>query len=100
MIVCGTAGTGKSYLINAIVQCLGDKVIVSGTTGMAAFHICGATVHSVLQLPIRSCNKKDLQGSALIEDVQRQALPDYRRNVNAWSDDICMDRQTSKTSYR
>ena len=65
MIVCGTAGTGKSYLINAIVQCLGNKVIVTGTTGMAAFNIHGETLHSVLQLPVRSTNKKELQGSSL-----------------------------------
>ena len=50
MIVCGTAGTGKSYLINAIVQCLTNKVIITGTTGMAAFHISGETLYSVLQL--------------------------------------------------
>ena len=65
MIICGTAGTGKSYLISAIVQCLTNKVIVTATTGMAAFNICGETVHSVLQLPIRSTNKKELQGSSL-----------------------------------
>ena len=65
MIVCGTAGTGKSYPISAIVQCLADKVIVTGTTGMAAFNIYGETLHSVLQLPVRSTNKKELQGSSL-----------------------------------
>ena len=65
MIVCGTAGTGKSYLINAIVQCLRNKAIITGTTGMAAFNIGGETLHSVLQLPIRSTNKKELQGSSL-----------------------------------
>ena len=65
MIVCGTAGTGKSYLINAISQCLGDKCILTGTTGMAAFHICGKTLHSTLQLPIHSHREKDLEGSSL-----------------------------------
>ena len=65
MVVCGTAGTGKSYLINAIAQYLGDKCILTGTTGMAAFNICGKTLHSTLQLPVRSCGEKDLQGSAL-----------------------------------
>lgn len=65
MIVCGTAGTGKSYLINAIVQCLTNKVIVTGTTGMAAYNISGETLHSVLKLPVRSTNKRELQGSSL-----------------------------------
>ena len=32
---------------------------------MVAFNICGETLHSVLQLPIRSTNKKELQGSSL-----------------------------------
>lgn len=39
MIVCGTAGTGKSYLISAIAQVLGDTCVLTGTTGMAAFNI-------------------------------------------------------------
>ena len=62
---CGTAGTGKSYLINAIVQSLTNEVIITGTIGMAAFNIYGETIHSVLQLPIRSIKKKELQGSSL-----------------------------------
>ena len=41
MIVCGTAGTGKSYLINAISHCTTGRCILSATTGMAAFNICG-----------------------------------------------------------
>jgi ATP-dependent DNA helicase PIF1 len=32
---------------------------------MAAFNICGKTLHSALQLPIRSCTFKELQGSVL-----------------------------------
>ena len=65
MIISGTAGTEKPYLINAIVQCLGEKVIVTGTTEMAAFNIHGETLHSVLKLPVQSTNKRKLQGSSL-----------------------------------
>ena len=65
MIACGTAGTGKSYLISAISHALGNKCVVTGTTGMAAFNICGKTLHSTLQLPIHSCKFRDLQGSSL-----------------------------------
>lgn len=54
MIVCGTAGTGKSYLINAIAHALGSTCVLTGTTGMAAFHISGKMLHSALQLPIHS----------------------------------------------
>jgi len=65
MVACGTAGTGKSYLINTICQCLGDKCILTGTIGMAAFNICGKTLHSTLKLPIHTNVEKDMQGSSL-----------------------------------
>ena len=65
MIICGTAGTGKSYLISAIAQKLRSLCILTATTGMAAFNVCGQTLHSALQLPIRSYTFKDLQGSSL-----------------------------------
>ena len=65
MIVCGTAGTGKSYLISAIAGTLGSTCVLTGTTGMAAFNICGRTIHSTLQLPVNSSCFKDLQGNSL-----------------------------------
>ena len=64
MIVCGTAGTGKSYLINAISHCTTGRCILS-VTGMAAFSICGQTLHSVLQLPVHASSHINLQGPAL-----------------------------------
>ena len=65
MLIYGTAGTGKSYLIRSITQVLGTSCILTGTTGMAAFNICGTTVHSALKLPIHRSNHKDLQGTSL-----------------------------------
>ena len=55
-----TAGTGKTYLINAIRSRLqelagtGSKspVVVLAPTGVAAFNINGATIHSKLSIPI------------------------------------------------
>ena len=64
MIVCGTAGTGKSYLISAIAHALGSTCLLTATTGMAAYNICGKTIHSALQLPVRT-SYRDLQGSSL-----------------------------------
>ena len=52
MIVCGTAGTGKSFLISAIAALLGESCLLTGTTGIAAFNICGMTLHSALQLTV------------------------------------------------
>jgi ATP-dependent DNA helicase PIF1 len=66
MIIYGTAGTGKSYLIDAIASQLKHDCCITATTGIAAFNINGVTIHSLLQLPIRNQGAKDLEGSALI----------------------------------
>ena len=57
--------TGKSYLIGAIAQLLNDHCILTGTTGMASFNICGNTLHSALQLPVHQSSQCELQGAAL-----------------------------------
>lgn len=57
LIICGTAGTGKFYLINGIARALQNQCVLTATTGMAAFHICGQTLHSALQLPILTLSK-------------------------------------------
>ena len=53
LIITGVAGTGKSYLINAILTLLSTKCAVTATTGKAAFNI--NKVHS---LKITSCLKR------------------------------------------
>jgi Cdc6-like AAA superfamily ATPase len=63
MIVCGTAGTGKTYLINATKQELATHCVVTATTWIAAFSINGQTLHSAAQLPNREY--RDLQGDSL-----------------------------------
>lgn len=64
LIIMGTAGTGKSYLINAIRARLQkiamnngaetSPVIVLAPTGVAAFNIHGTTIHSTLSILINS----------------------------------------------
>lgn len=66
LIIIGEGGTGKSYLINAIHTLLRAKCAVSATTGKAAFHINGVTVHSLLKLPVGSRGNTDLAGQSLI----------------------------------
>jgi len=51
MVVSGTAGTGKSYLINYLRLFLKEKVCVAAPTGVAAFNIDGNMLHSLLSLP-------------------------------------------------
>ena len=58
MIGSGTAGTGKSYLINCLRLLLREKVCVAGPTGVSAFNIDGHTLHL---LPTKG-EFKDLEG--------------------------------------
>ncbi|CAG8650540.1 20725_t:CDS:2 [Cetraspora pellucida] len=74
IIIMGTAGTGKSYLINAIRQLLQEiatrngvessPIIVLALTGVAAFNIHGTTIHSTLSIPING-NNIDIKGESL-----------------------------------
>ena len=64
MIVSGTAGTGKSYLIHCLRLLLQDQLRVAAPTGVAAFNVEGHTLHSLLSLPIRG-DFKDLEGERL-----------------------------------
>uniref|UniRef100_A0A1X7V578 ATP-dependent DNA helicase n=1 Tax=Amphimedon queenslandica TaxID=400682 RepID=A0A1X7V578_AMPQE len=59
----GTAGTGKSYLINCL-RLLGGSVRVAAPTGVASFIIEGRTLHSLLHLPVRG-DFKEMEGSNL-----------------------------------
>ena len=53
LIITGTAGTGKSYLIQCLRLLLGDTLKVAAPTGVASFIIDGSTLHSLLHLPTR-----------------------------------------------
>ena len=50
-MICGTAGSGKTYLIRCLKQYLGDACMVCAPTGVAADNIGGATYHSRLPVP-------------------------------------------------
>ncbi|GET60560.1 ATP-dependent DNA helicase PIF1-like [Rhizophagus irregularis DAOM 181602=DAOM 197198] len=74
IIVMGTAGTGKTYLIKAIRGRLqemagtGSKspIVVLVPTGVAAFNINGRTIYSKLSIPIINDAKRlDIQGERL-----------------------------------
>ena len=59
------------FLIRVIAQLLGSACLLTATTGIAGFNICGSTLHSALHLPIQLSSGKDLQGSALAHLQQR-----------------------------
>jgi len=60
MIISGTAGTGKSYLIHCLRMLLQNNLYVVAPTGVAAFNVDGSTLHSFLSLPTRG-EFKDLE---------------------------------------
>ncbi len=63
MIVSGTAGTGKSYLIGCLHELLGEKLCIMAPTGAAAYDVHGHTLHSLLKIPVRD-DFRDLEGQS------------------------------------
>lgn len=53
MIITGIAGSGKSYVIDAIKCLLKQQCRICSFVGIAAFNVGGTTLHCLLQLPIR-----------------------------------------------
>jgi ATP-dependent DNA helicase PIF1 len=51
MIISGTAGTGKSFLINCLKALLRHTVKVAAPTGVAAFNVQGCTSSSLTIAP-------------------------------------------------
>jgi len=97
--VFGEGGTGKSQLIKAIQEWFrmrhrSEELVVTATTGTAAFNIKGVTVHSAANLPIGKgkrtigVNKEKLwaQRRYLIEDevsmMDRQMIMNLHTNLN------------------
>ena len=79
IIVMGTAGTGKSYLIKSIRKRLNTMarngsntpVQVIAPTGVAAFNINGSTIHSLLSVPINNKSGIELEGNRLKQLQER-----------------------------
>ena len=76
MIVSGTAGTGKSYLIHCLRSLLQTRVRIVAPSGVAAFNVEGVTLHSFLHLPVRG-DFKNLEGERLQHLQQDLTGVDY-----------------------
>ena len=70
MIIQGTTGTRKSYLIHCIRNALNNnglphkgKLLVLAPIGVSAFNIHASTIDMVLKIPIKQMQR--LQGQAL-----------------------------------
>lgn len=83
MVVLGTAGTGKSFLINTIwhlftLHLKADSLRVTAPTGIAAANICSSTIHLLLLLL-----KENLSGTylnflqATLADMQLLIIDKY-----------------------
>ena len=97
-IIVGIAGTGKSYLINAIRNLLCDSCAVTATTGKAAYNIHGCTIHSLIQLPVGSKRNKDLNGTnpirrqTRLKDIRYIVIDEYSmlgQTLLGWIDERC-----------
>ena len=60
LIVCGTAGTGKSKIIHLLRSHLRNARRVVAPSGVAAHNIGGVTIHSLLHLPINGGRQGEL----------------------------------------
>ena len=81
-LICGTAGSGKTYLIAALKQLLGNRCLVCAPTGVAADNIGGVTYQSKIPVP-RDPKKLNMEDIRLPEDSNRlQALEGDFENVS------------------
>ena len=76
----GTAGTGKSFLIQAIAQLLQNKCLLIATTGTAVFRIGSIPLQSALHLPVQKHNCNDLRGQALATLQHRYKILNCQRS--------------------
>ena len=79
-LICGTAGSGKTYLIGALKQLLGDECKVCAPTGVAADNIGGMTYQSVLPMPGNKCLDK-LDVRVQTDSEREKKLHDDLRGV-------------------
>ena len=68
MIIIGSAGTGKSFLLSAVKSLLKKHMVLCATTGKAALNLGGEcdTIHNLLLLPVKSRRKRDLNLEELL----------------------------------
>jgi ATP-dependent DNA helicase PIF1 len=78
MIIQGTVGTGKSYMINCIKASLNQQspyghspILLLAPTGVAAFNIQATTIHSALKIPIKNFQPLQTQTLAVFQEMMK-----------------------------
>ena len=80
LVVSGTAGTGKSYVIKCLQKLVqqvfgaNNGIQVITPTGNAAHLVQGSTAHSLLGVPTggKSCNELTVLSGTLLEKIQKK----------------------------
>lgn len=107
LLIKGIAGSGKSYVIDALRNLLKTQCRVLAYTGKASFNVNGITFHSLLKLPIGTKRHSDLKGIALeqlqanLENVKYLIIDEYflvGQSLLGWIDSRCRQAtgQTNK----
>lgn len=63
LFVTGRAGTGKSTLLKALRDAIGETMVVLAPTGLAAINVGGQTIHSFFGFPPRLIQRDDIRRS-------------------------------------
>ena len=75
MILLGTAGTGKSFVIKALKEYLNNSLLIAAPTGKAAYNIGGSTIHSLLSLP------RELYKESKLPSASKNKLQEKFKNI-------------------
>lgn len=90
IFLTGAPGSGKTYLLNKYIKHLKDhnvKIAITASTGIAATHLQGITIHSWSGIGIRdSINEKDLEKLITSKSVKRN----YKKTKTLIIDEISM----------
>ena len=78
MIIYGACGVGKSWLIKACKNMMGNKCMLLASNGKAAFNISGHTTAEVLSLPIGKLRRQKFPNNILLS--RKRALQDIWSN--------------------
>jgi ATP-dependent DNA helicase PIF1 len=93
VLLTGPAGSGKTYLLNKFIRWAkseGKKVSVTATTGLAATHLGGTTIHSWSGIGVANKLPRDFQDH----------LSTSRRDIIAAADILIIDEISMLHDYR
>src|SRR5260221_13468613 len=93
IFLTGEAGSGKTYLLNKYIQYLKEnnvKVAVTASTGIAATHLQGTTIHSWSGMGVRdTLTDHDLEKFLTSDRIKRN----YQKTKVLIIDEISMHHQ-------